>query len=86
MSVDGGWTDYGDWEPCTKSCGTGEKVRTRTCTKPTPANGGKNCEGKSQEKTTCNTAPCPGYTPLLNIKPFNDIKIYYLSFNYLHIY
>lgn len=67
LSVDGGWTDYGDWSSCTKSCGIGEKVRTRTCTKPTPANGGKNCEGKSQEKTTCNTAPCPGYTPLLNI-------------------
>ncbi|XP_063427422.1 uncharacterized protein LOC134710933 [Mytilus trossulus] len=57
--IDGGWTDYGDWSTCTKSCGTGESVRTRTCTKPTPANGGKNCEGKSQEKTPCNTAPCP---------------------------
>ncbi|XP_052105125.1 uncharacterized protein LOC127738077 isoform X2 [Mytilus californianus] len=57
--VDGGWTDYGEWSPCTKSCGTGERFRTRTCTSPAPAYGGKKCDGGSQEKESCNTVECP---------------------------
>ena len=51
--VAGGWTD---WGVCSKTCGTG--TQTRTCTNPTPANGGAECTGASAQD--CNTQGCPG--------------------------
>ncbi|MDD2647033.1 MAG: hypothetical protein PHV78_03680 [Patescibacteria group bacterium] len=51
--IDGGWSD---WSACSVSCGGGTK--TRTCTNPAPANGGKNCEGDSS--LVCNTQSCGG--------------------------
>ena len=33
--------------------------RTRTCTSPRPAYGGKACEGESWEGEECNKRPCP---------------------------
>ena len=55
-SVAGGWTD---WGVCSKTCGTG--TQTRTCTNPTPANGGADCTGVLVQD--CNTQGCPGKTP-----------------------
>jgi len=60
LSVDGGWGEWQLWEPCSKSCGMGEKVRSRECDRPSPQYGGKSCFGESMEKMTCNTKPCPG--------------------------
>merc|ERR1712055_364925 len=52
-AVNGGWTS---WTSCSKTCGPGRE--TRTCTNPTPANGGSDCPGSSSK--TCNTQQCPG--------------------------
>ena len=41
------------------SCGGGTQERTRTCTNPPPAHGGKDCDGDSKEEQDCNTEPCP---------------------------
>lgn len=49
--IDGGWSD---WSSCDKDCGGGKQ--TRTCTNPSPANGGRNCEGPSEQE--CNTQAC----------------------------
>ena len=37
-TVDGGWTDWGNWSTCEcdHSTGTGTWNRTRSCTNPTP--------------------------------------------------
>ena len=35
--------------------------RTRTCTKPRPAHGGKPCTGKSAEIDDCKAVPCPSW-------------------------
>jgi len=57
--VDGGWSDFGEWSECTVKCGGGTQTRSKTCTNPAPANGGKACEGDAQESKACNTEACP---------------------------
>jgi len=59
ISVDGGWTEWSDWDDCSKSCGNGETKRLRSCTNPEPENGGKDCEGEYIEYDVCATNPCP---------------------------
>ena len=56
--LDGGWSDYGDWGECSRPCGGGTQSRSRTCTNPAPANGGKDCAGKSYEMKHCNMQAC----------------------------
>ena len=58
LSVDGGWSPYSSWSTCTKTCGGGSQERSRTCTKPAPARGGKKCLGQAKETKACVTAKC----------------------------
>ncbi|XP_019645297.1 PREDICTED: receptor-type tyrosine-protein phosphatase U-like [Branchiostoma belcheri] len=51
--VDGGWSEWGDWSSCSVSCGEGNMTRTRTCDNPSPAYGGRDCEGTASETQTC---------------------------------
>ena len=65
--VHGGYTVWGNFTPCTLSCGNGTRYRTRNCSNPVPQHGGKNCSkiGPAMEIRTCNEHPCPihgGYT------------------------
>ncbi|KAK7454681.1 hypothetical protein BaRGS_00039564, partial [Batillaria attramentaria] len=41
--VDGGWSCWTDWGPCSVTCGEGTRTRTRTCDNPPPSNGGADC-------------------------------------------
>lgn len=65
--VDGQWSDYGQWSAwslCDATCdgGTQLRNRTRTCTNPAPAYGGKQCLGNvsSRDSQICNIKSCPG--------------------------
>jgi len=59
-SIDGGWSDFGDWSECSAECGGGSERRTRTCTNPAPENGGAACQADdSTESQQCNTQACP---------------------------
>ena len=58
--VNGGWNSWGSWTSCTATCGGGTKSRSRSCTNPSPANGGKPCPGSSGDRPACNTNGCPG--------------------------
>ncbi|XP_078346313.1 uncharacterized protein LOC144631689 isoform X2 [Oculina patagonica] len=59
--VDGGYSAWGPYGACSKPCGGGEQTRTRTCTNPPPANGGKDCSGlgPSTSSRKCNENSCP---------------------------
>ncbi|XP_067156720.1 hemicentin-1 [Apteryx mantelli] len=57
--VDGSWSEWGLWEECSKSCGQGNRTRTRTCSDPPAQHGGKPCEGSAVESVMCNIRPCP---------------------------
>ena len=58
--VNGGWTEWSDWTACSKKCGEGGGIhtRTRSCSNPTPVNGGANCFGKYFDVQPCNNFPC----------------------------
>eukprot|EP00116_Pleurobrachia_bachei_P004971 sb/3465233/ len=59
--VHGKYTSWTDWTPCDKECGLGQRSRTKTCTNPKPAHGGRNCTGgdKVTETDACFEANCP---------------------------
>ena len=59
--VDGNWGPWGEWEKCNVKCGPGGKrIRRRYCVNPMPEEGGKDCEGPSEEYEPCkDLPPCP---------------------------
>ena len=59
-TVDGGWGDIGDWEPCSVSCGTGTISRIRLCNNPSLENGGDECVGENTITEDCVMDDCPG--------------------------
>ena len=42
------------------TCGGGVQNRSRTCTSPPPAFGGRLCPGERDETKPCSERPCPG--------------------------
>ncbi|XP_062602213.1 A disintegrin and metalloproteinase with thrombospondin motifs 18-like, partial [Saccostrea cucullata] len=57
----GGWGPWADWQPCSRTCGTGLTYRRRFCNNPSPLNH-PGCEGgddNGYEARTCNPGPCP---------------------------
>ncbi|KAI4578501.1 hypothetical protein MJG53_011356 [Ovis ammon polii x Ovis aries] len=59
VQVDGNWSEWSLWEECTRSCGRGNRTRTRTCNNPSAQHGGRPCDGIAMETIMCNIRPCP---------------------------
>jgi len=59
-AVDGGWSEWSAWDECSSTCGQGQRSRSRECIAPTPAYGGRMCDGDSLQVEQCNQRPCPG--------------------------
>ncbi|XP_071421021.1 hemicentin-1 [Pithys albifrons albifrons] len=57
--VDGGWSEWGLWEECSRSCGQGSRSRSRSCSAPLAQHGGQPCMGSAAESVPCNVRPCP---------------------------
>ncbi|XP_017573536.2 hemicentin-1 isoform X3 [Pygocentrus nattereri] len=57
--VDGQWSEWSDWEECSRTCGQGNRTRIRTCSKPPAQHGGRACEGRAVEVIMCSIRPCP---------------------------
>ncbi|XP_059469110.1 A disintegrin and metalloproteinase with thrombospondin motifs 9-like isoform X2 [Neocloeon triangulifer] len=64
---DGGWSTWGPFGVCSRSCGGGIKQAKRECDNPRPENGGKYCIGERVRYHSCNTQDCP-----YNQKDFRD--------------
>ncbi|XP_050684043.1 uncharacterized protein LOC126978956 [Leptidea sinapis] len=77
--LDGGWTGWRSWGPCSQACGAGKRIRTRCCTRPIPFGGGANCYGPRVEIGTCHLKPCDVY--VRDVALFNGDS--YLQFNFL---
>ncbi|XP_067024328.1 uncharacterized protein [Acropora muricata] len=58
--INGGWSFWGHWRPCSRTCGSGTQRRRRRCTNPPPRNGGASCAGRDFEIRHCNKMACPG--------------------------
>jgi len=56
--VDGKWSEWEKWSPCSATCGYGERYRERFCSNPEPENGGQTCEGEAREYEECNHGKC----------------------------
>ncbi|XP_061528321.1 A disintegrin and metalloproteinase with thrombospondin motifs 3 isoform X3 [Phycodurus eques] len=59
VKQDGAWSSWGKHGSCSRSCGTGVRLRTRQCNNPSPINGGQDCPGVNFEYQLCNTDDCP---------------------------
>lgn len=60
------WNEWGSWELCTTTCGTGSMTRSRS--KYGPFYGGADCSGSETSSIPCNTNPCPGMKILESIR------------------
>ena len=62
LLVPGGYSPWSSWGVCSKSCDRGTQTRSRACTSPPPAHGGRDCRnlGQANELRRCNTQNCPG--------------------------
>ena len=60
--VNGDWSLWGAWTPCTVSCGRGLQTRDRSCYNTLSANGGSKCSGDGTSSREGNTQQCPTQT------------------------
>ena len=70
--VDGGYSMWSEFGPCSRTCGVGYQKRKRTCTSPSPEHGGKDCFqfGSTEDVKECATDPCPSkFNSLHNASP-----------------
>ncbi|XP_058823570.1 hemicentin-1-like [Topomyia yanbarensis] len=56
--VDGEWTPWTKWTPCSESCGFGRSLRWRSCANPAPRNGGLPCKGSESDIKICKEGEC----------------------------
>ena len=57
--VNGAFSSWTSWSPCSKSCGVGTSKRTRKCDDPAPKNGGFHCFGPEEQTSDCLQKYCP---------------------------
>uniref|UniRef100_A0A8B9ZBH1 Hemicentin 1 n=1 Tax=Anas platyrhynchos TaxID=8839 RepID=A0A8B9ZBH1_ANAPL len=75
--VDGNWSEWGLWEECSKSCGQGNRTRTRICSNPSAQHGGKPCDGSAVDSVMCNIRPCPVCGTIISSKVAVWFKQFY---------
>ena len=58
--MDGAWSSWGEFGPCSVTCSDGFRSRFRSCDNPPPADGGDTCPGPGEDKEPCKDKECPG--------------------------
>ncbi|XP_023213276.1 hemicentin-1-like isoform X2 [Centruroides sculpturatus] len=56
--IHGGWSTWSSWGECSATCSGGQRKSFRTCTNPTPSQGGRPCVGPSYKTEFCNVQSC----------------------------
>ncbi|XP_057290621.1 A disintegrin and metalloproteinase with thrombospondin motifs 16-like isoform X2 [Hydractinia symbiolongicarpus] len=77
LVVDGGWTQWSGFQPCSRTCGGGISYRERACQSPKPKHGGKYCEGESRMYIICNKEDCPAQSNFRRAQCENQSLSYY---------
>lgn len=57
--IDGVFGVWGEFGPCSVTCGDGTQTRERKCDNPAPQHGGAQCQGGTKESKICQEKPCP---------------------------
>ncbi|XP_043525490.1 uncharacterized protein LOC122536842 [Frieseomelitta varia] len=57
-SINGMWSSWTVWSPCSSSCGIGTQLRNRMCNNPSRSGNGTSCIGSASEFRQCFTKPC----------------------------
>lgn len=60
LKVDGVWSEWNAWSSCSSVTGDGWRIRARTCSNPSPLNGGHDCVGLSFNSVPCSLIPTIG--------------------------
>ncbi|XP_069122037.1 A disintegrin and metalloproteinase with thrombospondin motifs 6-like isoform X5 [Argopecten irradians] len=84
--VHGGWSSWsGEWTPCSRTCGGGVRLKTRTCSKPEPRFGGRQCPGERTQAKMCNMKSCPVNTDYRaeQCASTNSIPVNHKTYNWL---
>ncbi|KAK5871231.1 hypothetical protein PBY51_004123 [Eleginops maclovinus] len=63
VQINGGYSNWEEWGPCSSTCGQGFQERIRLCNNPEPVNGGRSCSGPSIDSRKCQAGLCPGESP-----------------------
>ncbi|XP_068610902.1 A disintegrin and metalloproteinase with thrombospondin motifs 14 [Brachionichthys hirsutus] len=63
---DGSWSSWSKFSSCSRTCGGGVRSRSRQCSNPPPAYGGRDCPGSAFDYQMCNTEECAG--------PYEDFR------------
>ena len=71
-SVNGSWSQWSSWQPCSVTCGDGNRVRARTCSNPAPKWNGRDCPGTNSSTESCNMRKCKGRCHYLNFFYFPE--------------
>ena len=61
LTVNGNYSEWSEFSPCSVTCGNGTMKRTRNCSNPSPKNRGQDCSalGASEETKSCFLGECP---------------------------
>ncbi|XP_029464912.1 A disintegrin and metalloproteinase with thrombospondin motifs 14 isoform X2 [Rhinatrema bivittatum] len=65
-SQDGSWSNWSRFSSCSRTCGGGVRSRSRRCSNPPSAYGGRECPGATSEYQVCNSEECRG--------PYEDFR------------
>nr|XP_033328488.1 uncharacterized protein LOC117221554 [Megalopta genalis] len=57
-SINGRWSAWTHWTPCSSNCGIGTQFRNRMCNNPSPSGNGDPCSGSVSEVRQCFSKPC----------------------------
>lgn len=73
MPVNGQWSEWKHWGPCTVTCDVGVQHRFKFCDNPKPKYHGNFCVGSGMETKSCDMGPCPStYTVYFRKNKFSN--------------